>query len=131
MTKFSYEITGTRETIQAIRQTARRLPQNISKAVEVTSRRVKDTARALAADTVSADGPARHYPSTIGYEITRTGVGGSVEGTIGPKKGMAQAGLPLEVGTPYRGATPIMEPALLQNRDDFLNGINKAVEDSL
>ena len=131
MSGFSVDVDGLTQTVQAILETGRRVPELVGKAVEVTARHVKDDAKTMARQILRSDGPVKHDPSTETYELARSGWGGFVEATIGPHKGWAQAGIPLEAGTPYRAATPILEPALMKNREDFIIGLSKAVGDAL
>lgn len=125
---FTVEVTGVTELRAVFVKAEANIYPNVRKAVEVTSRHVKDDAKRNAADVLGEH--VRHQPSTYQYEIERLGKG-VVEGRIGPVKGWKQAGIPLEYGTPFTAPKPALEPALESNVEDFIRGLHMAVEDSL
>lgn len=126
--RFSVEVSGVDELGAVFKEADRNIYPNARKAVEVTSRNVKDAAKRNAAEVLGEH--VRHQPSTYQYEIERLGHG-VVEGRIGPVKGWKQAAIPLEYGTPFTVPKPALGPALEANVEDFINGLNLAVEDSL
>jgi hypothetical protein len=125
---FSVEIVGLDKLQAVIKNADRNIYPNVRKAVEVTSRNVKDEAKRNAREVLGEH--VRHQPSTYQYEIERLGPG-VVEGRIGPVKGWKQAAIPLEYGTPFTPPKPALGPALEANIEDFIHGLNLAVEDSL
>lgn len=125
---FSFALTGADELQAVFRNAGQNIYPNVRKAVEVTSRRIKDDAKRNAADVLGEH--VRHQASTYQYEIERLSHG-VVEGSIGPVKGWKQAAIPLEYGTPFTAPKPALEPALEANIEDFIHGLNLAVEDSL
>lgn len=125
---FTVEVNGVVQLSQVFLSAGMNIYPNVRKAVEVTSRHVKDDAKRNAADVLGEH--VRHQPSTYQYEIERAG-DGIVEGRIGPVKGWKQAAIPLEYGTPFTAPKPALEPALESNVEDFIRGLHMAVEDSL
>lgn len=102
--------------------------QGVNKALEITGRNVKDDARALAAGQVGRHG--KQYPSKMQY--TKHGGAGYSEVQVGPRPGGQGDLAPIfETGNPFSGRKPALEPALEYNMDDFLKGIEKAIEDGL
>lgn len=128
MTSFSVDTTGANALHAVFRNADKNIYPNVRKAVEVTSRNIKDAAKRNAAEVLGEH--VRHQASTYQYEIERVGAG-IVEGRIGPVKGWKQAAIPLEYGTPYTAPKPALEPALEANIEDFIHGLNLAVKDSL
>jgi hypothetical protein len=120
---FSVQITGLDQVIQSLGQIDRHAVANISKAVEVTARHVKDDAKKNAKEVLGDE--VRHQPSTYQYEMKRPAPG-IVEGWIGPVKGWKQAAIPLEYGTPYTAPKPALEPALKDNLEDLVKGVSIA-----
>jgi hypothetical protein len=125
---FSVETVGLKELQAVIRNADRNIDPNVRKAVEVTSRHVKDDAKRNAREVLGEH--VRHQPSTYQYEIEDLEKG-VVEGRIGPVKGWKQAAIPLEYGTPFTAPKPALEPALESNVADFNKGIGLAVGESL
>lgn len=125
---FSMEVNGIDRVIEAFRLADKVSGTNVTKAVEVTSRHIKDDAKKNAKEIL--DGHVRHQPSTYQYEIKHPSKG-VVEGWIGPVKGWKQAAIPLEYGTPYTAAKPALEPALAANVEDLVKGISMAVGEAL
>lgn len=122
------EINGMERVIEAFKLADKVSGANVTKAVEVTSRHIKDDAKAAARDILGA--AVRHQASTYQYEIKHPSKG-VVEGWIGPVKGWKQAAIPLEYGTPYTVAKPVLEPALSGNVEDLVKGISMAVGEAL
>lgn len=120
---FSIEISGLDGVIQSLGEIDRHAVANISKAVEVTARHVKDDAKKNAKEVLGDE--VRHQPSTYQYEMKRPSRG-IVEGWIGPVKGWKQAAIPLEYGTPHTAPKPALEPALESNRADLVRGVSLA-----
>lgn len=125
---FSVELAGLGKMQAVIRSANRTIYPNVRKAVEVTSRNIKDDAKRNAAEVLGEH--VRHQASTYQYEIDRLAPG-VVEGSIGPVKGWKQAGIPLEYGTPFTAPKPALEPALEANAQDFIKGISMAVGESI
>ncbi|MGO4583638.1 hypothetical protein AB4Z38_07085 [Arthrobacter sp. 2RAF6] len=125
---FSIEVNGIERVIEGLKLTDQAVGRNVTKAVEVTSRHVKDDAKKNAREVL---GPyVRHQASTYQYEIKHPSKG-VVEGWIGPVKGWKQAAIPLEYGTPFTGAKPALEPALAGNVEDLVKGVNMAVGEAI
>ena len=125
---FSMEVNGIERVIEAFRLADRVSATNVTKAVEVTSRHIKDDAKKNAKEVLGDS--VRHQASTYQYEIKHPSKG-VVEGWIGPVKGWKQAAIPLEYGTPYTAAKPVLEPALAGNVEDLVKGISMAVGEAL
>jgi HK97 gp10 family phage protein len=122
------EVNGIERVIEAFRLADRVSATNVTKAVEVTSRHIKDDAKKNAKEVLGDS--VRHQASTYQYEIKHPSKG-VVEGWIGPVKGWKQAAIPLEYGTPYTAAKPVLEPALAGNVEDLVKGISMAVGEAL
>lgn len=100
----------------------------IRQALEVTARNVKDDARALAA--AQSGRHAKKYPAKMEYEMKARA--DEVWAEVGPRPGGQGDLAPLfETGNPYSGKKPALEPALEYNMDDFLTGLEKAIDDGL
>ena len=125
---FSMEVNGLERVIEAFRLADKVSGANVTKAVEVTSRHIKDDAKKNAREVLGDS--VRHQASTYQYEIKHPSKG-VVEGWIGPVKGWKQAAIPLEYGTPYTVAKPALEPALMGNVEDLVKGISLAVGEAL
>jgi len=125
---FSIEVSGVERVIEGLRLTDQAVGRNVTKAVEVTSRHVKDDAKKNAKEILGDH--VRHQPSTYQYEIKHPSKG-VVEGWIGPVKGWKQAAIPLEYGTPHTAPKPALEPALAANVEDLVKGVSMAVGEAL
>ena len=125
---FSVEVNGIDRVIEAFRLADKVSEANVTKAVEVTSRHIKDDAKKNAKEVLGDS--VRHQASTYQYEIKHPSKG-VVEGWIGPVKGWKQAAIPLEYGTPHTAAKPVLEPALSANVEDLVKGISMAVGEAL
>ena len=125
---FSMEVNGIERVIEAFRLADKVSEANVTKAVEVTSRHIKDDAKKNAKEVLGDS--VRHQASTYQYEIKHPSKG-VVEGWIGPVKGWKQAAIPLEYGTPHTAAKPVLEPALSANVEDLVKGISMAVGEAL
>lgn len=125
---FSMEVNGIDRVIEAFRLADRVSGTNVTKAVEVTSRHIKDDAKKNAREVLGDS--VRHQASTYQYEIKHPSKG-IVEGWIGPVKDWKQAAIPMEYGTPYTVAKPALEPALAGNVEDLVKGISMAVGEAL
>lgn len=95
----------------------------LRKALEVTARHVRDTARENA--TGLAHAPA--FPYSISYDVGATGA------EIGPDKSRAQGALGnlLEYGSRNNAPLGIMHGALQANEEDFERGVTRAIDDAL
>ena len=80
------------------------------------SLQIKNDAR----QNAPGSGAARHYPKSIGYDITERP--GQIEGEIGPVRGRRQWGLGnlLEYGSENNPPHPHLEPALDREAPKFL-----------
>lgn len=125
---FSMEVNGIERVIEFFKLADKVAGANVTKAVEVTSRHIKDDAKAAAREILGES--VRHQASTYQYEIKHPSKG-VVEGWIGPVKGWKQAAIPLEYGTPHTVAKPVLEPALTGNVEDFVKGISIAIGEAL
>ncbi|MEV4437486.1 hypothetical protein AB0K09_00465 [Streptomyces sp. NPDC049577] len=96
-------------------------------AVEVTARKVKDSAR----QRISGHKYLPQYPRSITYEVKTTAAG--VEAEIGPDKGAAQGALGniIEYGSANNAPLPHLGPALEENADDLARGVEIAVAHAL
>lgn len=127
---FSMEVNGIDRIIEGFKLTDRAVGANVTKAVEVTSRHIKDDAKRNAKELFGGDSGVRHQPSTYQYEIKHPSKG-VVEGWVGPVKGWKQAAIPLEYGTPHTAPKPALEPALKGNVDDLVKGFSMAIGEAL
>lgn len=125
---FSLQVNGIDRVIEGLKLTDAAVGRNVTKAVEVTSRHVKDDAKKNAREVLG--NYVRHQASTYQYEIKHPSKG-VVEGWIGPVKGWKQAAIPLEYGTPHTGAKPALEPALAANVEDLVKGVSMAVGEAI
>ena len=125
---FTMEVNGIERVIEAFRLADKVSEANVTKAVEVTSRHIKDDAKKNAKEVLGDS--VRHQASTYQYEIKHPSKG-VVEGWIGPVKGWKQAAIPLEYGTPHTAAKPALEPALSANIEDLVKGISMAVGEAI
>lgn len=101
---------------------------NVRKAVEVTARKVKDSWR----DKLKGSSTLPGLPTAVSYDIRQPG--GSVEAEIGFDKGRRQGALGnvSEFGVPGRtGPRGFGLAALNENQEDFVTGIELAVDDDL
>lgn len=126
---FSMEVNGIDRIIHDFVLADKAVGPNVTKAVEVTSRHVKDDAKKNARELLGAT-TAKHQASTYQYEMKHPSKG-VVEGWIGPVKGWKQAAIPLEYGTPFTAPKPALEPALLGNVEDLVKGVSMAVGESI
>lgn len=122
--------------------------KNMQKAIEVTARNVKDTAKKNA--TGMAHAPA--FPHSITYDVgvgydqsigqaAQSVVSGGISSArsstlraeIGPDKDRPQGALGnlLEFGSIHNPPQGIMHGALQENEADFERGIDRAVDDAL
>lgn len=97
------------------------------KAVEVTARKVKDSWRENAQGMAHA--PA--FPYSISYDIE--GSFGQIDAEIGPDKGATQGALGnlIEFGSRNNAPQGLGHGALQDNEQDFVDGLQRAVDDSL
>lgn len=104
-----------------------RLAINVTKAVQVTSQKIRDDARSR----IRRRKYLPRYPSSITYDINITAEG--IEGEIGPDKNRAQGPLGniIEYGTSKNAPIPHLGPALDANADDLQHGVEIAVQQAL
>lgn len=104
-----------------------RLARNLRAAVQVTCQKVRDDARSRIAGHRYL--PA--YPYSITYDTTVTADG--VDGEVGPDKSKAQGPLGniVEFGTSKNAPIPHLGPALDDNADDLVAGVEIAVQQAL
>ncbi|RRQ81566.1 hypothetical protein [Streptomyces griseofuscus] len=100
-----------------------RIIANARKAVQVTSRKVRDDAR----NRIKGHKYLPAYPYSITYDTKVTADG--IEGEIGPDKGRAQGPLGniVEYGTSKNAPIPHLGPALDANAADLVAGMEIAV----
>lgn len=118
---------GVTELAAAMSASPELLQANLRKAVQVTAAKVKASARSRASGY-------RHlprYPYSITYDTKLTPV--SVEAEIGPDKGLTQGPLGniVEFGTSKNAPIPHLGPALDENADDLVRGVEIAVAQAL
>lgn len=117
-------VTGLEAVVAGLAASPELLAVNLRKAVQVTCTKVKTDARSRI--TGYKHLPA--YPYSITYD-TRV-LPDAVEGEIGPDKGLKQGPLGniIEYGTSKNAPIPHLGPALDENTDDFLRGVDIAIE---
>jgi hypothetical protein len=104
---------------------------NVRKAVQVTSHKIKEDAKA----SVRGRKGLGHAANAITYDTTESRDG--VEAEIGYDKGRGagKLGNLIEFGAPNSGnqlsPSHDLGNALLKNEDDFVHGLEKAVDDAL
>lgn len=103
------------------------LEKRLGKAVEVSLRNIKDDARAAAANF---GGRAKGVDQTIDYTVDDAFAGGA-GGEVGYRRDMPKGGIPLETGTRFTAPRPVLREALEQNMQGFIDGVGKAVKDTL
>lgn len=116
-------VTGLDSTIASLERIEALLAVNLRKAVQVTCGKVKSNARSR----ISGYRHLPAYPYSITYD-TKV-LPDSIEGEIGPDKGLSQGPLGniIEFGTSRHAPIPHLGPALDDNVDDFLRGVDIAV----
>ena len=104
---------------------------NVRKAIQVTSQKIKEDARA----SVRGRKGLGHAAHAITYDTKESASG--VESEIGYDKGRGagKLGNLIEFGAPNSGnhlsPSHDLGNALLNNEDDFVHGLEKAVDDAL
>ena len=104
---------------------------NVRKAVQVTSHKIKEDARA----SVRGRKGLGHAANAITYDTKESASG--VESEIGYDKGRGagKLGNLIEFGAPNSGnqlsPSHDLGNALLKNEDDFVHGLERAVDDAL
>ncbi|WP_329177810.1 hypothetical protein [Streptomyces sp. NBC_01477] len=104
-----------------------RLARNTTTAVAVTARKVQQGARSR----VRGHKYLPQYPSSITYDVRTTPVG--VEAEIGPDKDRPQGALGnlIEYGSSKNAPIEHLGPALEENADDLVRGIEIALHQAL
>lgn len=120
-------VTGLREVAAALSGAPTMLDVKVKQAVTVTARKVQLSARAKASGYAHL--PA--YPYSITYDVTESVAGAEAE--IGPDKELAQGPLGniIEYGTRKNAPIPHMGPALDENEEDLVKGVETAVSQAL
>lgn len=109
-----------------LRTVGPRVALNARKAVEVTARRVKDDAR----DKTRGMYRLGRIPASISYDMHNDLSGPSAE--IGfDKSGQGNLGNIIEYGSRHFPARGPLTGALHDNADDFVRGLERAVDDSM
>lgn len=125
MSDFKIVTTGLNELRADLGSAITKAPVQTRQAVEVTSRKIKDSARSRAAGI----GPhARLYPNAITYDILyATAV--LVRSEIGPDKDLPQGplGTILENGSVHNPPHAHLGPAVDENEADFERGLDLAM----
>lgn len=121
------QVIGLNLVVSEMEQAPIRLLVNARKAVQVTSRKVRDDAR----NRIKGHKYLPAYPYSITYDTKLTAEG--IEGEIGPDKGRAQGPLGniVEYGTSKNAPIPHLGPALDANAEDLVTGIEIAVRQAL
>ncbi|MFF9123162.1 hypothetical protein ACF09J_07670 [Streptomyces sp. NPDC014889] len=116
-------VTGAQESAAALLRSVAQLERNAGTAVAVTAGKVKRSAQ----QRVSGHPYLPAYPYSISFSITRGAMG--VEAEIGPDKGRRQGPLGnlIEYGSVNNAPIPHLGPALDENADDLLRGVEIAV----
>jgi hypothetical protein len=120
-------IVGLDGLVNELAGSSARLTRNVTTATAVTARRVQQGAR----ERVRGHRYLPQYPSSITYDVYATPTG--VEAEIGPDKGRAQGPLGnlIEYGSAKNGPLPHLGPALEENADDLVRGIEAALHQAL
>jgi len=121
------DVIGLNVVVADLNAFPRRLAVNVRKAVEVTSRKVRDDARSR----IGGHKYLPAYPYSITYDVKATAEG--VEGEIGPDKGLAQGPLGniVEYGTSKNAPIPHLGPALDANAEDLVTGVEIAIRQAM
>ncbi|WNI16617.1 hypothetical protein [Actinacidiphila sp. ITFR-21] len=120
-------IVGLEGLVADLASSTPRLAGNAATAVAVTSRKVQQSARAR----VRGHRHIPQYPASITYDVTAGPAG--AEGEIGPDKNRAQGPLGniIEYGTPKNPPIEHLGPALEENAEDLVHGIEVALHQAL
>lgn len=122
---FDIRMTGLNELRADLGSAITKAPVQTRQAVEVTSRKVKDSMRARAAEI----GPhAKAYPNSISYDILYANAV-SVRSEIGPDKDKPQGALGnlLNFGSVHNPPHEHVGAALDENEADFERGLDLAM----
>jgi hypothetical protein len=121
------DVVGLTVVVDDLGTFAERLRVNATKAVKVTSQKVRDDAR----NRIKGHKYLPAYPYSITYDVKVTVEG--AEGEIGPDKGRAQGPLGniIEYGTSKNAPLPHLGPALDANAEDLVAGIEIAVHQAM
>lgn len=121
------QVTGLTVVVDDLNAFPRKLAVNVRKAVQVTSRKVRDDAR----NRIKGHKYLPAYPYSITYDTKATAEG--IEGEIGPDKGRAQGPLGniVEYGTSKNAPLPHLGPALDANAEDLVTGIEIAIRQAM
>ncbi|MFJ2717409.1 hypothetical protein [Streptomyces sp. NPDC087437] len=116
-------VTGAQESAAALLRSVAMLERNSGTAVAVTAGKVKRSAQ----QRISGHPYLPAYPYSITSTVTRGPMGAEAE--IGPDKGRRQGPLGniIEYGTVNNAPIPHLGPALDENADDLIHGIEIAV----
>ncbi|MEU9400543.1 hypothetical protein [Streptomyces sp. NPDC048242] len=120
-------VTGAQETAAALVHSIALLERNSATAVAVTAGKVKRSA----ARRITGHRHLPAYPASISYTVSRGPAGPEAE--IGPDKGRRQGPLGnlIEYGSIHNAPIPHLGPALEENADDLIRGIEIAVLQAL
>ena len=120
-------VTGLNLVVEDLNMFPVRVAVNARRAVQVTSRKVRDDAR----NRIKGHKYLPAYPYSITYDTKVTAEG--VEGEIGPDKGRAQGPLGniVEYGTSKNAPIPHLGPALDANAEDLVAGIEIAIRQAM
>ena len=123
----SISITGLTGVVSSLEDAGALLNKGCKTAVQVTSLKVKRSAQAK----ISGHAHLPAYPSSITYDTTATAAG--AQGVIGPDKNRSQGPLGniLEYGTGRHAPLPHLGPALEENADDLIRGVEIAVRQAV
>lgn len=120
-------IVGLDPLLQAMAGSNTALYRNTTTAVAVTARKVQQGARAR----VRGHRYLPQYPNSITYDVR--GGPGVIEAEIGPDKDRPQGPLGniIEFGTPKNAPIEHLGPALEENSEDLVRGIEIALHQAL
>lgn len=123
----SISVTGLSGVVSSLEDAGALLNEGCRKAVQVTSLRVKKAAQAK----ISGHAHLPAYPSSITYDTSATENGS--QGVIGPDKNRSQGPLGniLEYGTGRHAPIPHLGPALEENADDLIRGVEIAIRQAV
>lgn len=120
-------VVGLDALVADMTSSAPRLAANAATAVAVNCRKIQQSARAR----VRGHRHLPQYPNSITYDVRRAPF--AVEGEIGPDKSRRQGPLGniIEYGTSNNAPIEHLGPALEENADDLVRGIEIAVAQAL
>lgn len=101
--------------------------KRVGQAVEVTARKTKDAAK----ENIGRPKLMQHIAPTVDYDIDKGSAGATADIGFSRNRKQGRLGNFLEYGSRYFPARQPLAKALHDNEEDFVEGIARAVEDSL